>query len=169
MTTPDSPSPSSAWHRADFATWRSRLTAPRTRLAGVVIAAVALALSPPSLTEPLRHGWQFCCDHHKPPWAALWTPAITRSPGCGLSASADRLSAAESEAARLTEQNRQLEAELELIRGDATTLTTAVGTGDSLLISDTVTARVLGTQAQAYLKSRDLLDAGSRADAPVRS
>jgi cell shape-determining protein MreC len=140
------------------------LTAPHTALALVMVTAIGLALVPPSLTEPVRHGWQSLLrpsqegvDHTLDVGrrAVAWMR--------GASASADRLSAAESEAARLTEQNRQLEAELELIRGDATTLNTAVGTGDSLLLSDAVTARVLGSQAQAYLKSRDLLDAGSRA------
>jgi cell shape-determining protein MreC len=169
MTTPESTSfgagiSGSSANRAEFPPWRKRLTAPRTTLGALLVAALGLAFAPPSLTDPVRHGWQYLL---RPSQAAvdhaldIGSRAVTWVRGA--SASAERLATAESEAARLAEQNRQLEAELELIRGDATTLTTAVGSGDSLLLSDTVTARVLGSQAQAYLKSRDLLDAGSRA------
>ena len=99
-------------------------------------------MTPQNLTDPVRHGWQYllrpaqaAVDH------ALDIGGRTVVWVRGASASAERLATAESEAARLAKQNRQLEAELELIRGDATTLTTAVGTGDSLLLSDTVTAQ----------------------------
>lgn len=144
--------------------WRRQLASPRGALAVVLLAAVALALAPLRIVEPLRQGWQTALR----PGQRVINRGVDAGQGAlawlrGAAASAEQLAEAQRTATQLTEQNRQLEAELELIRSDATTLAPVPALPDPLLLGDTVPARVLGRQAQSYLRSRDLLDAGSGA------
>ena len=161
MTNHDETSRTDSTGRSAWTNWRLRLTAPRA-LAIVLVAAVALAFAPPRLVEPVRQGWQTALR----PGQRVVNRAVDLGQGAiawarGATASAEQLAEAQRQATQLTEQNRQLEAELELIRSDATTLSPASALPDPLLLGDTVPARVLGRQAQSYLRSRDLLDAGS--------
>jgi len=164
--------------------WRKRLTSPRAMLGAVLAVAIAAALLPPASIAPVRQAWETALRPAQSGVQRAVDFAQARVDWCrGAIASADRLSAAESEAARLAEQARQLEAELELVRGrplsvpsgdlaaDSSAGSSSGSAGDSsagsatdpLLQADAISARVLGRQAQSYLKSRDLLDAGSLA------
>jgi len=162
MTNPDSPSLTGSGHGSALRRAMGKLRAPRGALAIVLLAAVALAFAPPALVEPLRQGWLTALR----PGQSAVNKIVDSGRGAlawlrGAVASAEQLDEAQRAAALLTEQNRQLQAELQLIRSDATTLTPAPALPDPLLLSGTVPARVLGRQAQSYLRARDLLDVGS--------
>ncbi len=142
--------------------WRKRLSSPRAALAAVVVISVGTAFAPPALVAPLRHGWETLLRPAQAGVGRIVEFGRGRIAWCrGALASADRLAVAEDETARLTEEEHRLKAELELVRG-----TQSASAGEPamepLLRADVVPARVLGRQAQSYLKSRELLDAGGK-------
>ena len=161
---------------ANRKSWRKRLASPRAMLGAVLAASAAAAPLPPQTIAPVRQGWETML---RPAQSGVQRGVDFARAGVdwcrGALASADRLSAAESETARLAEQARQLKAELELVRGrplsgasgdlatDQSANSSSGPATDPLFQADAISARVLGRQAQSYLKSRDLLDAGSRA------
>ena len=134
-------------------------------LGAILAAAIAAALLPPSLIAPVRQGWETALRPAQSGVQRAVDFTAARIDWCrGALASADRLAAAEGETARLAEQTRQLEAELELVRGrplsvspgDLAGGSSAGPSADSsagppsepLLQADAVPARVLGRQAR---------------------
>jgi cell shape-determining protein MreC len=151
------------------------ITARRAMLLGVLAVAIALGAMSNRLAPPLRAAWR---EALRPGLQVLssaddWSSNFRD----GLRSTAEQqLVDAQNKISDLTEQLRRRELQIQLARGDRASAdngvqlaSTSSAVGDSvknaadlppLVNCQTVSARVLGKQAQSFLPPRDLLDVG---------
>jgi hypothetical protein len=151
---------------------------PSVVLAAILAAALALGFTPRGTTEPLRDAWR---EALRPGLLALgstadWIGNRWAEFRCGDS----KLPEAERKIVALNDQLRKLQTQLFLARTDHVSDDSvhqpdqARSVSDPtnpppLLISQTVSARVLGRQAQMFLPPRELLDVGKSQGAKSRA
>jgi hypothetical protein len=157
---------------------RWRLISPSMVLAAILAAALALGFTPRGATQPLRDAWR---EALRPGLLALggtadWIGNRWAEFRCGDS----KLPEAERIIAALNEQLRKLQMQLLLARSecvhdesveqsDQAHSSSDPANPPPLLISQTVSARVLGRQAQMFLPPRELLDVGKSQGAKSRA
>ncbi|HTQ40510.1 MAG TPA: rod shape-determining protein MreC [Pirellulales bacterium] len=138
------------------------LISPAMLLAATWAAALALAFTPQRITGSLRDAWR---EALRPSLVALsntgdWIGNRWAEFRCGDS----RLPEAEQKIAALNEQLRTLRTQLLLAHSDRPPGPPSqphdLGQPPPLLIAQSISARVLGRQAQMFLPPRDLLDVG---------
>jgi cell shape-determining protein MreC len=141
-----------------------RRRVPAVQLGLACGVALALALLPTSLSQPLKHAAQSVlrpgqiaavearawCDRRVSAWRAG-------------SASAEQLAALESETEMLRRRNAQLTEALDiaLSRREALAAEDHPPPGEPLLLPELLTVRVLGRQSRAFLTQGQTLDAGA--------
>ncbi len=148
------------------ATIRQRLMTRPALLAGVVIVAIAVHFAPTFVIAALRDSWNTILLPSQRACAGgldLARGAVDRV--AAWFADGERLAATTAELEALQAKNQRLAAQLEAARVQVAEARTAVpsdGTSAPLLRIETTHARVLGRQAQSFLRGQCLLDLGSR-------
>ncbi|MCC7086001.1 MAG: rod shape-determining protein MreC [Pirellulales bacterium] len=152
---------------------RKMLTAPATALAATVFVSVVLARLPEAKTQPLRNAWR---ETLRPgelvlaagrDWLLAARDKVRDAVANNSNPSAPRIAALSERVRRLEldlliERNRQaLSPPFNLPQGDVT-LAGHVTTNEAtpLVVARSVSARVLGRQAKAFLVDREILDLG---------
>jgi len=143
---------------------KATMRSPEVALGIALVVAVATALLPGRCTGVVRSAAAtLLCPGQQAGWQL-------RRHGTRLNArvrshfrTADRLAQVEEELQNLKRQNRRLTAELAAVGGRPSRPAGDAADADRLLVADCVRARVLGSQARAFLHRQRLLDVGTRA------
>jgi cell shape-determining protein MreC len=148
------------------------LTPRRAVLAAVLGSALALSFASNRVALSLRSAWR---DSLRPGLEILdatitWADDFRARFHSGDDAS---LAQAQRQIAELNERLRRAELQLQLAQSDRVADAASVGVGSKptspLLTVQTVSARVLGKQAQSFLDARAMLDAGRSRGVTARS
>jgi cell shape-determining protein MreC len=148
------------------------LTPRRAVLAATLGSALALGFASSRIASPLRSAWR---DTLRPGleildatifWAADLRARLHSGEDAGLAQSQRQI-------AELNDRLRRAELQLQLAQSDRVADAASVGIGSKptspLLTAQTVSARVLGQQAQSFLDTRAMLDAGRSRGVTARS
>ena len=141
---------------------QSRLASPGAICAAGLAAAVGMMFLPASIAQSLRNGWR---EALLPGLQVMNSTADwARDRWCEFRGSGTAASGNSQQIAALNDRVRQLETQLLLAhsdrdRGDQINAMNAAGP-KALLVSQAISARVLGRQAQSFLQTRDILDSG---------